>query len=184
MKRSAIQAPEGIELALQKGESWVFDFIFDHYYGPLCAYAKRMTECSETAEDIVQELIAKIWEKREQLQIDSLAKYLFTSVHNSCLNYHQHMKVRTAVHKALLQQVHVSVENLYFEESFKQKLYAAIRQLPPQCQEAFRLSRFEGLKQEEIAQRMGISIKTVKNHIGKALAVLRESVKDSTSILL
>ena len=135
----------------------------------------------ELAEEMVQEVFVKFWEKCESIAPDSSVKsYLYRSVHNTCLNYIKHLKVRDNYRQHMLVKMETEPHNLYDEDdglNLERKIYDAIDELPPQCQKIFKLSRFEGLKYQEIADHLGLSIKTIEVQMGKALKVLREKLK-------
>jgi RNA polymerase sigma-70 factor (ECF subfamily) len=163
-----------------------FESIFREYYQMLCAYAYRFVNDSDTAEEIVQDLFYKLWEKRSELQINTSVKsYLFSAVHNRCLKYIEHRHVETKYKNYYL--LHESeVDNEPQQHTNVNELQGIIEQtlesLPERCNRIFRLNRFEGLKYHEIAARLSISIKTVEANMGKALKVLRKNLKDYVEI--
>ncbi|MCK4662056.1 MAG: RNA polymerase sigma-70 factor [Bacteroidales bacterium] len=171
---------------IKNGDVKAFDYIFDSYYTGLCVFANKYVEDIDVAEDIVQELFIKIWEKREKLNINnSLKSYLFQSVNNSCLNHLKHLKIRDNYKK------HISCHETYelhhdtlIEEELNLRIYNSIESLPKKCKIIFKLSRFDGLKHKEIAEKLKISIKTVKVQIGKALKTLRYDLQDYLHLLL
>lgn len=171
-----------IMAALKSGDEQMFEQLFRHFYGSLCNYANSIINDTDEAEDVVQQTMIAIWEKRMSLQIaTSLKSYLFRSVHNSTLNKIRQQKVRAAF--AGDQQsvpepgISTTTDTIHGNE-LEQQIQIAISQLPEQCRMVFRLSRFEGMKYSEIATHLGISVKTVENHMGRALRQLRVSLKD------
>ncbi|MCK4406316.1 MAG: RNA polymerase sigma-70 factor [Bacteroidales bacterium] len=171
---------------IKNGDEKAFDYIFDTYYTGLCIFANKYVEDIDLAEDIVQELFVKIWVKRGQININnSLKSYLFQSVNNSCLNHLKHLKIRDNYKK------HIScyeTDELHYdtlvEEELNLRIYNSIESLPEKCKIIFKLSRFGGLKYKEIAEKLKISIKTVKVQIGKALKTLRNDLQDYLPLLL
>ena len=164
-------------LCIQKGDIRAFELLFHQYYGVLCSSAEKMLQNAEVAEDIVQEMFSKFWAEREYIRIEnSLKAFLFKWVKNRCINYLKHLSVISSYKDAVLFS-NENEETEDFEEELIIAIYASIQQLPPQCQKVFKMSRFEGLKHKEIAETLGISVKTVKIHIGKALRHIKESVK-------
>lgn len=137
-------------------------------------------------EDIVQEIFVKLWEKREQLSIDtSLKSYLFQSAHNSCLNFLKHLEVEKKYSIDINHFASTKIDHdTLVEEELNLRLYSSIESLPEKCRLVFKLSRFEGLKQQEIANKLGISVKTVKNHIGKALKIIRKDLGDLLLLII
>lgn len=171
---------------IKNGDEKAFGHIFDTYYAGLCVFANKYIGDIDAAEDIVQELFIKIWRKREQLNINvSLESYLFQSVNNSCLNQLKHLKIRDNYKKHIsyyeTDELH---HDTLVEEELNLRIYNSIESLPKKCKIIFKLSRFEGLKHKEIAEKRKISIKTVKVQIGKALKVLRHDLQDYLPLLL
>lgn len=163
-----------------------FETLFRQYYQMLCTYAYRFVNDTDTAEEIVQELFYKIWEKRAELQINvSIKSYLFSAVHNRCLKFIEHKNVEARYKNYYLQhESEIDTEN--HTHSNVRELEVIIDQtldlLPERCSRIFRLNRFEGLKYHEIAMKLSISIKTVEANMGKALKMLRKNLKDYVEI--
>ena len=159
----------------------VFDFIFHYYYSGLCAFAERITGNQETAEDIVQDLFVTLWVKNTQLVISSsLKNYLFTSVKNRSLDFLKHEKTKAKRLNNLAQtnQYPENFSSLWFAESeLKDIIEGCLEKLPQRCREIFIMSRFEDLKNQEIADKLGISKRTVELQISNALKSLRYSLK-------
>ncbi len=159
-----------------------FELIFSEYYGTMVLYAARFMDTREDAEEITQEVFVKFWEKCDTLSPDSSVKsYLYRSVHNSCLNALKHEKVKDSYRQYMIQFMESSSENIFDSEDpdlLRNRILGEIDNLPPRCSEIFKLSRFEGLKYQEIAEHLGISVKTVEVQMGKALKVLREKLAD------
>ncbi|MEO9484661.1 MAG: RNA polymerase sigma-70 factor [Ekhidna sp.] len=159
-----------------------FELVFNQYYNIMVMYATRFMDTREEAEEVAQEVFVKFWEKCDTLSEDSSIKsYLYRSVHNSCLNSIKHEKVKDGYKQHVIHVMESSYQNEFNEEDpngLKNRISDEIDKLPPRCAEIFKLSRFEGLKYQEIADHLGISVKTVEVQMGKALKVLRESLKD------
>jgi len=159
-----------------------FETLFREHYSRLCAYAVRFVRDSIEAEEIVQDLFFKLWEKRNEIQINtSLKSYLFSAVHNRCLKYIEHQAVENKYRDYYLN--HESELDLDGSESatlseLQQAIDRTLNALPERCRKIFRLNRFEGLKYNEIARELSISVKTVEANMGKALKVLRKSLRD------
>jgi RNA polymerase sigma-70 factor (ECF subfamily) len=141
---------------------------------------------ADTAEEIVQELFYKLWEKRMELQVNSSIKsYLFSAVHNRCLKFIEHRNVETRYRNYYL--LHESeIDNEPQNSSNARELQGIIENtldaLPERCSRIFRLNRFEGLKYHEIADKLSISIKTVEANMGRALKMLRKNLKEYVEI--
>ena len=170
---------------LADGNEKAIDLLFDKYYSSLCQTSLRIVKDSQTAEDIVQELFLWLWKNRETLTINlSLQVYLKRAAINRSINKLRNQ--RTILSEEVdIQQVD---EQLSAQESLEyQELSTVILEhiaaLPPQCQIAFRKSRFEDMTYQQIADEMGLSIKTVGNHISKALQILRETLSPKISLM-
>lgn len=158
-----------------------FEAAFRAHYRSLVAYAARMLGDRDQAEDTVQQVFVSIWERRDQREEPAnTVGYLMRSVHNACLNTLQHEKVK-GEHKAhiLSSPVDNHWERALETEEFKQLLRRGVQRLPTECRRVFLMSRAEGLKYQQIADKLGISVKTVENQMGKALRMLRETVNES-----
>jgi len=160
-----------------------FEELFKRYYNPLYAYAYTITGKEEAAEEIVQTIFLKLWEKKEAMQIHTSWKaYLYKSVYHESLN----AKKRQRIHRQFMQTQTgdrwMSGEGS--DKELRNQLTVALRQLPEKCREVFQLSRFEELKYQEIADRLKVSRKTVEAHMGKALKILRVQLADFLTVLV
>ena len=154
-----------------------FEQLFKMHFRGLHAYAYTILKDDLVAEDIVQNVFFKVWEKRELLEIESSHKaYLYKAVYHDCLNYIKHKKVKAVHAMHVVRQSNDKVENTsgkVLMTELKERIQAAMNELPEQCRTIFQMSRFEGLKYQEIADEMGLSVKTIENQMGKALKLLR-----------
>jgi len=178
-----------INQKLQDGEEETCVFLFRKYYVPLCSYARRYVGRKDIAEEIVAETFFKIWENRSNIIISASVKaYLFQAVCNNSLNYLGKLKHETRLEKYFQE---TTFENIAFSEpldeteeqsllltDINQKIEEVVAQLPEQQKKAFRLKRFEGRKTKEVAEIMGLSVKTVEMHLAKATLNLRQKLKD------
>ena len=153
---------------------------FEHYYKEHYKYfyllACKYLKNAQLAEEIVNDVFLKIWEDVGKIHLDtSLKSYISKAVINRSLNELNKNKKETAFRTELAAKPDEIFELKEIEENeLRIRLYKAIDQLPEQCKKVFEMSRFEELKQQEIADKLGISIKTVKNHITIALKKLSE----------
>lgn len=159
-----------------------FDRIYLDSYPSLYQYAYTLVNDSILAEEMVHQVFLKILEKKEPMTIHTSVKsYLYRAVHNECLNYFKHEKVKQAhiTHSGNELSYHSETPsgNMQYKE-LEAQLRLAINELPEQCRIVFQLSRYEELKHAEIALQLGISIKTVENQISKALKRLRAQLVD------
>jgi RNA polymerase sigma-70 factor, ECF subfamily len=163
-----------------------FELVFNQYFNVMVLYANRFMDTREEAEEMAQEVFVKFWEKCDTLSPDSSIKsYLYRSVHNSCLNAIKHEKVKDGYKQHVINYMESSYQDSIETtdpDSIRQRIHDEIDKLPPRCCEIFKLSRFEGLKYQEIADHLEISVKTVEVQMGKALKVLRESLKDLKNV--
>lgn len=168
--------------ALQQSDIKMFETIFRHFYNPLCSYANGLLGDSDEAEDVVQQTLMAVWVKRTDLQINtSFKSYLYRAVHNRSLNKLRHSKVRSgyeADQLAVEPSLSESASSTLAGKELKQHITDVIEKLPEQCRLVFKLSRFEDMKYAEIAGHLDISVKTVENHMGKALRLLREHLRE------
>lgn len=173
---------------LCEGDASAFEMIFKTYYQPLCRYAYSFLQDKEEAEEVVQASLITVWEKRQSLSIEtSLKSYLYRMVRNSCLNVikHERVKQQHAAHELYVKEVaYESVAHKIQAAELETKIMQAMKVLPEQCRLVFQLSRFEELKYQEIADQLQISVKTVENHMGKALKLMREQLKDYLPLFL
>lgn len=165
-----------IQLPAIKDEA-AFEQVFKTHFKNLHAYACTITKQEAAAEEIVQQIFVKLWERSEELSISgSVAAYLYRAVYNESLNYLKHQKVRAVHQKYVEHSMKNENEHAGKKLSLKElegRLAQALNELPEQCRTIFQMSRFEELRYKEIADRLGISVKTVENQMGKALKLLR-----------
>lgn len=166
--------------------------IFNNYYQPLCHLSQHYLEDEDEAKGVVQEAFVKLWDIRNELKEESnLRNYLFTLVKNNCLNILKRRQILLKHHEKIRWiEMHYQYECLsrmgddYLEfDELKEKIDLAIQNLPEHCRIIFEMSRFEDLKNREIAEKLGISQKTVEAHLTKALKILRKDLKDYLPII-
>lgn len=172
---------QNLYLQLKEGNEHAFKVLFEKYYASMCHYAYQFLKDSDMAEETVQELFVRLWEKRATLSIDtSVSNYLFRSVHNHCLNQLQHQKIRQQYTSHVMEssKQEADWQPFYMEVELIERVEKCISQLPEKRQEIFRLSREQGLKYKEIAEKLNISVKTVEAQMGLALKYLRDELKE------
>ncbi len=172
-------------LQIKHGDKKAFEDTFHAYYSALCGFAMRFVRDPDEAEEVVQDTFVRIWQKREQISINhSLKSYLFQSVRNSCLNTLKHQVVVREYESD--QQMYALREDMVdsvVTDELESKIKATIGLLPPERKKIFLMSRDEGLRYAEIAEKLNISVKTVENQIGRALKFLREELADFLVVL-
>ena len=150
----------------------------DHYRLFFVAAFKYLGDAGQ-AEEVVNDVFVTLWQNAEKISIQSSLKaYLHRSVINRSLNLLDKNKRDHQQQENSLQSEEAAESKELETNELKIRLYQAIDQLPEQCRKVFRMSRFEQLRQQEIADRLGISIKTVKNHITNALQQLKRVLDD------
>jgi RNA polymerase sigma-70 factor, ECF subfamily len=169
-----------VTATLGRTDEKVFEQVFKTHFKALHSYAYTILKDDAIAEEMVQNVFFKLWEKKEQLDIQtSLKAYLYKAVYHESLNYLKHQKVKS-VHQAYAMHSTDHTSNLaekkLLQGELENKLQMAMNDLPEQCRTIFQLSRFEELKYREIADTLGLSIKTVENQMGKALKILRSKL--------
>jgi RNA polymerase sigma-70 factor (ECF subfamily) len=164
-----------------------FEAIFKSHFRRLHAYACTLVRDEAIAEELVQQVFFKLWEKRDRINVQqSITAYLYRAVYNESINHMRHSKVKAAWQShAMRQENHqesaAARTNL---KELEERLRAALESLPDQCRIIFRMSRFGEMKYREIADELGLSLKTVENQMGKALRLLRVKLADFLPIIM
>lgn len=156
--------------------------LFKSHYSSLCSYANGFLKDLDASEEVVQEVMIRIWTGRNSLVIDSSIKsYLYRAVRNGCMNVLKHLNVReeykTFREKQNTENQRSKEEEMIFQE-LEEKIRDAIDKLPIERRKVFIMSRYDGLTYLQIAEKLNISVKTVENQMGKALKFLREELAD------
>lgn len=155
--------------------------LFDTYYSGLVVYASRFVRDTATAEDIICDVFASIWENRTLLHMKNTKAYLFSAARNRSLNYLKQLKVRDQYQEEVLQKGEATGSltwEYYVESELRELIEQAINNLPPQCRSVFIKSRMENKNVNEIAEELQLSPRTVEKHIEVALKKLRNELKD------
>ena len=177
--------PPGID-AISTDTNAVFERVFKEHFKGLHSYAITIVRDDADAEEIVQNVFYKLWERREQMaELQSVNAYLYRSVYNESLNYLKHQKVKMAyqAHAVNHSPQQTGGSDSASVKELEAKIQVAMNDLPEQCRTVFQLSRFEELKYREIADRLGISVKTVENQMGKALKILRSKLAEYLPVI-
>lgn len=165
-----------------------FESLFNDHYSRLCAYAYNFLKEQDASEEIVQEVFFKLWIKRKDIVIESsMESYLYRAVRNASLNLIKHINIREKYKEYNQEEIEydeqIDRDPLNASE-LELKIRASIDLLPEQRKKIFILSRYEQLKYREIAEHLGISVKTVENQMGKALKFLREELADYLPLIV
>ena len=179
---------ETINTLLAQRDETAFEQVFKTHFKRLHAYAFTILRDEVEAEEMVQQVFFKLWERNENLSLSGpVSAYLYRAVHNESLNYLKHQKVRSN------HQLHIAYSMKHEAEhpakkimagELEKKIHSALNDLPEQCRTIFQMSRFDEMKYREIADKLGISVKTVENQMGKALKLLREKLVDFLVFIL
>ncbi len=171
---------------LKAGDARAWRWLYAHHYGVLCRMANDYLGDPFLAESIVEDVIFHFWEIRETVDIQtSLRAYLMRAVRNRCLNHFasKQEQYETSFSELPLESLDAS---LFFrtndehplgcllEKELEEQIIRAVESIPSESRQVFRKSRYERKKNDEIAAELGISVNTVKYHIKRALAILRE----------
>ena len=172
---------------LKKGDITAFDVIYKKYsrrlYGFVFGYVKQETD----TEEIVQEVFLKIWKSRNKINVySSFESFLFTVAHNATVNVLKKRAIEQKYvdHVKSLQQIDNTYE-LTDEIQYKElvaKYQDLLKELSPRQKEIFHLSREEGLSHKEIAEKLGISANTVKNHLVATISFLKKKIDNGLII--
>ena len=158
-----------------------FEKIFKLFYPALFLFAKKYIEEPHIREDIVQDVFVALWEDREKLIItSSLRKYLIVAVKNNCLNYIRKEKLSQQYMESVPENNFISdsEDDIYTLTELKELLEKALAKLPDKYRIVFELHRFEGKKYEEIAEKLNLSVRTVKRYKEYAIDALKKDLKD------
>lgn len=159
--------------------------LFRLNYRPLCMFALHYLQDADLVEDVVQECFTVLWEKLEQgADVANRRAYLYMSVRNRCLDHLRRKGLPTESLKPYDTYGIIDDDDAEERSVMEAKLWTAIDSLPEKCRQVFLMSKRDGLKYEEIADELGLSVNTVRNQISKALNVLKNgAVKLYTFIL-
>ncbi len=162
-----------------------FEQLFKELFKPLCSFSMKYVHDLDEAKSIVHEVFIAVWEKFDSLQEDvNYRSYLYTSVRNRRLNQIRNRK-KTVLFENVAEQALPQEHSRTMEtEELEREIEMAINSLPEKCRQVFELSRFEGLKYAQIAEQMGISVKTVEAQMSKALRSLKEHLAEFLSLIL
>ena len=171
---------------IKKGDEKAFEKLFHCYYSHLCHFAEQFIQNKAEAEEIVQDTFVGVWEKKKNISITTSVKnYLFRSVKNSCLNFLKHNQIKNQYAEKFLSEASQAEpdDEGFIETGLFQKIEECINSLPEKRREVFRMSREEGLKYREIAEKLNISVKTVETHMGLAIKTLRDKLSQFTTFI-
>lgn len=173
---------------LSKNDRKAYKHIYTTYYNGLCIYLLSFTHDDYLAEDITQNVLLMLWEKRNKLKIHtSIKNYLFKSAYNLFIDdYRFNQKINKKLEAIKFDALNKIKENEDDKKLMEQRLLSlesAISELPPRCKEILKLSKIEGYKYKEISKMLNISIKTVENHMSNAFKLLKKKMLNTNFLL-
>jgi len=179
---------------VKAGDQKAYELMFSIYFARLNDFAKHVVKDDTISQDIVLEVFLKVWEKRSKIESLNLEAFLFRLVRNSCIDYIKHIKVvNNRMHEI---EISTKYEELYridfvgnepyilIEQELKYKIEKTVQSLPDRCREVFILSRIDGLKNKEIAEKLNINIKNVERHLNRALQSFYKNFSEDLPIAL
>lgn len=174
-------------LGLEKGDRDAFKCVFDTYYKSICLFVEKYISDPDQAKDIAQDVFVSIWEKKLLFKNpQAFRSYLYQAAKNRSLNLLEHEAVKKGYReKAIL--THKSSEDFfelnYVENETQRLIHKSLENLSPRAREII-LMQLEGLKNEEIAEKLNISVYTVKNHKAVAYRCLKENLQKIDFLVL
>lgn len=155
-----------------------FEQLYRRHHPSLLAFAVYLTGSKTEADELVNDVFFAIWKRKEDLPIDdTLKSYLFTAVKNRSANFHKKTKMKVVEILPNDKESSLRADLPLEEKEIENKLQRILQMLPPKCKQIFMMSRFDNLKNKEIADLLDISIKTVENQMTKALKIFKENLK-------
>ena len=151
--------------------------LYDQYFESIRGFLYYKCGDIDLAEDLVQETFIKVWNKKDEIQLDTVKSLLYTIANNLLMNHFNHQSVVREHQKNTSLEVSSNMNSPQFvleEKEFEEKLNDAISRLPDDCREVFLMNRIEKLKYKEIAERLGLSVKAIEKRMSKTLGLLRE----------
>ncbi len=181
--RQALMDQDQINIQIEKmkaGDRESFNQVFRRYYSPMVRFCIRYVADSDLASEIVQDLFVKLWSNREKISFNtSFESYMLTSVRNSALTYinkersHAEANLRVFSEESDNTDPSETLQSNNLEESYRKIL----KDMPEKRREVFLASRYDGLKYSEIAEKLGISQKTVEAQMSAAIKQLKDGLK-------
>ncbi len=167
--------------AFRDGKESALAHFFELHHKALRYFATRLIQDKEEAEDIILDCFVKLWngDHTEVHSLQNVKAFLYISCRNACFNYLKKLKTKTAAQEQYFKQLTLSEEsvlNKIIETEVIEMLAAEIEYLPEKCREVFKLMYFDHMKPDEIANELGISVKTVSGHKAKAIELLKSAI--------
>ena len=180
---------------LNEGNEEAIKLLFDKYYEGLCLYAESLVKNHQVAEEIVEDIFINLWFKSKSIKIYySIKNYLYRSTHNNCIKNLNKLKADkkriedlnyVLEDNEILQpnSINYPISNLIVKE-LEDKAEKILESLPEQCKKIYFLNRYENLSYSKIAEKLNITVGTVKTQMSRAFSKFREGLKDYIPLLL
>lgn len=175
---------------VRKGEERAFEILFKKYYFQLTRFAWRYVDSKAIAEELVQDLLATLWENREEWDMKNertVRAYLYKSVKNLSLNYIKKKKIRDKYDSEWMEKKEnpdFQFKETHREAQIREAISRAVEELPSRSKMTYKLHRYDGLTYEEIGEVMDVSVKTVESQMSRTLKILRERLSYLLPIFL
>lgn len=172
-------------LSVMTNSEEAFKDLFVRMYKTLHYYAFTIVREETAAEEVVQTVFCRLWERKDRLLIRQTTEaYLYKAVYNESLNYLKTTRIRNGHQRNALQATGLTeTADTHDLQRLRQQLQAALESLPERCRTVFQLSRMENMKYREIAETLGISVKTVEAQMARAFRILREKLSDYLPVI-
>ncbi len=173
---------------IEAGKESAFEELFLKYYTPLVVFARKVIPDEDQARELVQDVFVSFYEKRKELNIhSSLKAHLYQSVKNRCLNQVKRNQIRRDHHANIFiekKNDEAFIEDKLQETELESRIFSIVQTLPDQCRKIFEMSRFKGLTNQEIADKLELSKRTVETQVSKALKVMRKHLSDYLTVII
>ncbi|MEP1033815.1 RNA polymerase sigma-70 factor [Ekhidna sp.] len=153
--------------------------LYEEYFESLRGFLYYKCGDIDVANDLVQETFIKVWNRRDDIQVETVKSLLYTIANNLLMNHFNHEKVVREHQKSANVELSSNSTSPQFqmeEAEFEKKLNDVIESLPADCREVFLMNRIDKLKYAEIAERLGLSVKAIEKRMSKTLGIIRESL--------
>lgn len=167
----------------KKGNTDSFSYYYQLFYTPLRYFAEQMTGEQAAAADIVADIFIKLWQKHTHFNTEpNIKAFLYISTKNACLDFQKHLRLIKRSQKIIANNTAQQEEEVAHDHLIRTELYwhiyNAIEQLPSGCRSIFKMSYFDEMKNQEIADKLHLSVKTVKNQKARAILLLRKKLSE------
>ncbi|SHF80557.1 RNA polymerase sigma-70 factor, ECF subfamily [Mariniphaga anaerophila] len=181
-------------LLFKAGNEKVFDKIFRINYNKVTGFCNQFIFDLDKSKSITQEAFLKLWLNRDKVQTENgIYSFLYTAAKTECLNYLRHKKIEKKYLQKSIEEkeyllTHDIIKSFNFDEihftELEKAIQKAIEELPDRCREVFLKSRSEGKKNREIAEELGIAVKSVETNMTRALKILRKRLAEFLTVLI